>query len=167
MPEERDAQSEMLRGMEELSTRFAYQSTLLSELLYQAEEFLGSLPGRVEVATDWTDDGTRLVFKKVRNSWALVYECRDEEADGVTKEYAVQKLPVSGKAIAALRLPALYAQLQSVLRTRLSVVEKAVEALGGIDFLDFDLARGAVEQDGLTDGIEPTQEEGGLDEIPF
>jgi len=127
----------IIDGLREQSRSYAEKATRLSNLLEQAENFFCEMPGKTEVRTSSPDDEYVLSFCKTHQGWRLFLESRD---DSQNETAIVTQANIRKKAEAAKRLPELYKQLQSHIADLHAVMDRGLESIKGLPFLDFELA---------------------------
>jgi len=149
-------QSEILHELTEQSGSYAQKATLLSGLLLQAEAFLNEMPGKVVISTETSQDGISLSFVKRANGWCLIL---GYIYDGELKEVRATQAGIRMKAEAAKLLPELYRLLLLDLNEVQSEIDRGLESLKTLPFLDCEEA-GQGEDCSAVEEVEP-------DDIPF
>jgi len=156
MPARQSKQAQVLKELQEQSRLYARKATLLSNLLEQAEHFLSEMPGKVAINTQSDYENYELSFLKTARSWRLMLEFRE---DGELKSVPVTQASILQKAEAAKRLPELYRLLQVRLTDGQAEIDRGLQSLQELPFLDLEDADHSNESDVV--------EEGAVDDIPF
>jgi hypothetical protein len=152
------ARHEILETLQASSREYARKATQLSNLLVDAEQFVREMPGKIEVHTEVERGEACLSFEKSKNDWALILRLEGYDERPVR----VSQANIQQKAEAAKQLPALYGLLLHHFSSMQIQVDRGLDALKELPFLDFDATQEIRDTDSANDVME-----GDSDEIPF
>jgi hypothetical protein len=156
LPARQSKQSKLLQELQSQSILYSQKATLLSKLLEQAEQFLRQMPGKIAIRTESSNSSYDLGFAKEGGIWRL--ELWRFEDDGMnSKIIPVTQANILQKATAATLLPELYERLKSTFTQGQAEIDRGLESLKDLPFLDFDeftaTDEDAIKKEGADDGI--------------
>lgn len=155
MPRVSSPQSKVLDELNKQSQVYSEKATLLSNLLEQAEQFFREMPGKVAIQTYREHCDQELGFVKMGGEWRLVLI---EFEEGKPKLVPVTQSTILQKALAATLLPDLYQQLIEKLCEGQSEIDRGLQQLKELPFLDVS---------GYEHLIEQEMKKGDSNDIPF
>ena len=121
-----------LRELSELSSEYAEKATRISDLVEEAEQFLCSMPGKVEARVE--DGDYVLRFDRSHNKkWGLKLDVPDEHGDPYT--LVVTESAIDVKATAVGMFPTLFDELLDTMRSRLKIVKAGLESESELEAL--------------------------------